>query len=158
MKRGSTVFLTLVLLLIAGFVLTWLLVFPHFEGRNTNANWFQIYFQDPFLAYVYLAFVPFFAGIYQALKLLGLIEKNKVFSPTSVQTLQNITYCALAFAGLIGAIGPFIAFFGERDNPGVALIPLIMAFASVAVATAAGVFKKLLQNAVDIKSENDLTV
>jgi DUF2975 family protein len=31
-------------------------------------------------------------------------------------------------------------------------------FASIVIATAAAVFQRLLQNAVDIKSENDLTV
>jgi hypothetical protein len=31
-------------------------------------------------------------------------------------------------------------------------------FASIVIATTAAVFQRLLQNAVDIKSENDLTV
>ncbi|MCA9963425.1 MAG: DUF2975 domain-containing protein [Anaerolineales bacterium] len=31
-------------------------------------------------------------------------------------------------------------------------------FASIVIATAAAVFQSLLQNAIDIKSENDLTV
>ena len=31
-------------------------------------------------------------------------------------------------------------------------------FASIVVATAAAMFERILQNAVDIKSENDLTV
>jgi hypothetical protein len=35
---------------------------------------------------------------------------------------------------------------------------LFMIFVSAVIATAAAVFQKLLQNAVDIKSENDLTV
>jgi hypothetical protein len=35
---------------------------------------------------------------------------------------------------------------------------LVAIVSSVVIATAAGVFQKLLQNAVDIKSENDLTV
>lgn len=51
------------------------------------------------------------------------------------------------------------------DAPGVIVIGLVVIFASIVIATAAGVFQKLLQNAVDmskallrIKSENDLTV
>jgi len=34
----------------------------------------------------------------------------------------------------------------------------VVIFAAAVIATAAAVFQKLLQNAVDIKSENDLTV
>jgi hypothetical protein len=44
------------------------------------------------------------------------------------------------------------------DLAGPTALGILMAFASGVIATAAGVFQKLLQNAVDIKSENDLTV
>ena len=35
---------------------------------------------------------------------------------------------------------------------------LVMIFVTVVIGTAAAVFERLLQNAVDLKSENDLTV
>jgi hypothetical protein len=35
---------------------------------------------------------------------------------------------------------------------------IVIAFASAVMATAAAVFERVLQNAVDIKAENDLTV
>ena len=35
---------------------------------------------------------------------------------------------------------------------------ILITFASIVVATAAAMFERILQNAVDIKSENDLTV
>jgi hypothetical protein len=38
------------------------------------------------------------------------------------------------------------------------MIGLLMVFVSVVAATAAAVFERLLQSAVEIKSENDLTV
>ena len=46
-----------------------------------------------------------------------------------------------------------------NDDPaGFVAIGLVVIFASAVIATAAAVFQTLLQNAVDIKSENDLTV
>ncbi len=37
---------------------------PHLEGRNAHATTFEIYFHDPFLAYVYVGSIPFFvAGV-----------------------------------------------------------------------------------------------
>ena len=45
-----------------------------------------------------------------------------------------------------------------EDAPGVVLIGLIFTFAPLIIATFASIFQKMLQNAIDIKSENDLTV
>ena len=53
---------------------------PHLEGRNAKATPFQIYFNDPFLAYAYLASIAFFVALYQAFKLLGYIGQNNVSS------------------------------------------------------------------------------
>ena len=47
---------------------------------------------------------------------------------------------------------------GNDDAAGGVFMGVLITFGSVVVATAATVFEKLLQNAVDIKSENDLTV
>src|SRR5882672_5433727 len=98
MKRASTIFLQLVILLLGAGVLAFLIFEPQFEGRNVHATQFQIYFKDPFLAYLYLAFVPFFAGLYQGFKLLGYARRNEVFSPRSVRALRIIKYCALITA------------------------------------------------------------
>ena len=80
MKRGSTIFLQVVIALLGVGVLALLLWEPQVEGRNVNATQFEIYFKDPFLAYIYLAFVPFFVGLYQAFKILGYADETKYFS------------------------------------------------------------------------------
>jgi hypothetical protein len=159
MNKGSTLFLKIVLLLTAGIVLAGLLWFPHLEGRNAHADIFTIYFKDPFLAYVYLSSISFFVPFYQAFKLLGYIEQNKAFSQISVNALRNIKFSALVLAGLVAGAVPQLAMFAQEDDaPGVVLILVVIIFAAFVIATAAAVFQKLLQNAVDLKSENDLTV
>lgn len=161
MKSGSTLFLKAVLTLIAAVVLVLLLWFPQLEGRNANADFFSIYFKDPFLAYIYVAFTPFFGALYQAFKLLGYIEKNKTFSGAAVMALRNIKYCALGFMGFIALAVLFVIYMSRTtgdDGAGAVVIGGVIFFASSVIATAAGVFQKLLQSAVKIKSENDLTV
>jgi hypothetical protein len=159
MNKSSTWFLKSVLVLIAGLVLAGLLWFPHVEGRNINADLFTIYFKDPFLAYVYVTSIPFFIPFYQAFKLLGYIERNLAFSQVSVNALRNIKFSSLVLAGLVAGAVPQLAMFAQDDDaPGVVLIVLVIIFAAFVIATAAAVFQKLLQNAVDLKSENDLTV
>jgi uncharacterized membrane protein YraQ (UPF0718 family) len=38
---------------------------PQIEGRNAHATLYQIYFNDPFLAYAYIASIAFFVALYQ---------------------------------------------------------------------------------------------
>jgi len=159
-KRSSAIFLQVVIVLIGIGALAFMLWEPHLEGRNAHATTFEIYFKDPFLAYAYLASIAFFVALFQAFKLLGYIGQNKVFSLDSVRALRAIKYCATGLVAMIGAAVAylFIAVRGKDDIAGGVAMGVVMIFVFVVIATAAAVFEKLLQNAVDIKSENDLTV
>lgn len=161
MNRGSTVFLRVVIVLIGIGALAILLFEPHVEGRNAHATLSQIYFHDPFLIYAYIGSIAFFVALYQAFKLLGYVAKKEVFSPQSVRALRIIKYCALTVAAfLVGAEAYFnIVQRGKgEDIAGGVMMGLVLIFISAIVATAAAVFEKTLQSAVDLKSENDLTV
>lgn len=160
MKRSSTIFLQAVLVLIGIGALALLLWEPHLEGRNAGATTSQIYFNDPFLIYIYIASIPFFVALYQAFMLLGYIGQNKVFSLNSVRALRTIKYCAVSLIGFIVAaeVYIFIAHSDTEDIAGGVAMGLFLIFGSAVIATAAAVFEKLLQSAVDLKSENDSTV
>ena len=160
MKRGSTIFLQIIILLLGAGVLVFLLWEPNLEGRNVNATLFEVYFKDPFLAYLYLAFVPFFVGLYQGFKLLGYAGRNEIFSERSVRALRIIKYCALTTAIFILGAEAYIFIFvrGTDDVAGGVMMGVFVILMCAVVGTAAAVFERVLQNAVDIKSENDLTV
>jgi Protein of unknown function (DUF2975) len=159
-KRGSTVFLQVVIVLIGLGVLALMLWEPHLEGRNAHATTFEIYFKGPFLAYAYFASIAFFVALYQAFTLLGYIRHNEVFSLNSVRALRTIKYCAIALVAMIGAAVAYLFIFvrDKDDIAGGVAMGVLMIFVSTVIGTAAAVFERLLQNAVDIKSENDLTV
>jgi hypothetical protein len=160
MKRVSTIFLQVLIVLLGTGVLALLLWEPQVEGRNVNATQFEIYFKDPFLAYIYLAFVPFFVGLYQAFNLLGYARRDEIFSQRAVGALQILKYCALTTAIFIIGAEVYIFLFvrGTDDVAGGVMMGAFIIFVSAVIATAAAVFERILQNAVDIKSENDLTV
>jgi hypothetical protein len=160
MKRGSTIFLQVVIVFIAIGALALMLWEPHLEGRNAHATLFQIYFNDPFLAYAYVASIAFFVSLYQAFKLLGYVGRSEVFSQRSVKALRTIKHCAMSLVGfLVGAEAYFfIVQRGKDDIAGGVMMGLLLIFVSVIVATAAAVFERTLQSAVELKSENDLTV
>ena len=159
MKRSSTIFLQVVIVLIGIGALALLLWEPHIEGRNAHATNLEIYFNDPFLALVYLGSIPFFVALYQAFKVLGYAGQNKVFSPAAVKALRTIKYCAIAIIGFVVAEEIFIMLTHDSDDPaGGVFMGILIAFGSIVIAAAAAMFERVLQKAVDLKSENDLTV
>lgn len=159
MKRASTIFLQVVIVLLGLGVFAFLLWEPQLEGRNANATQVEIYFKDPFLAYIYLAFVPFFFGLYQAFRILGYARRDEIFFERSVRALQIIKYCAFTVATFIlGAVAYMFLFTHGEDIAGGVMMGVFIILVSAVIGTAAAVFERILQNAVDIKSENDLIV
>ena len=132
---------------------------PVTEGRAENLDLLSIY-ADPFILYGYAASIAFFVALYKAFKLLAYIGQNKVFSSNSVGALKSIKYCAIAVSILIVTAGVYIKIFhNKEDDPaGFLAICIVTTFASITVATASAIFEKILQNAIDMKSENDLTI
>jgi hypothetical protein len=161
MKTSSIVFLQAVVVLIGLAGLAVLLWEPQVEGRNAHATQFEIYFHDPFLALVYVGSIPFFIAIYQAFQVLGYVGRNQVFSREVVKALRIIKYCALAIIGFVVVEEIFILLMskGDNDNPGAPIfMGILIAFPAIVIAAVAAMFARILQNAVDMKSENDLTV
>jgi hypothetical protein len=161
MKRSSIIFLQIVIVFIGIAALAFLLWEPQVEGVNKNATNFEIYFQDPFLALVYVGSIPFFIALYRAIQALGYVGRNEVFSPEVVKALRTIKYCALAIIGFIVVEELWILLIsgGDNENPGAPIfLGLLIVFPSIVVAATAGMFERIWQNAVDLKSENDLTV
>ena len=160
MKRGPTIFLQIVIVLFGIGLLAALLWEPQVEGRNVHATQFEIYFKDPFLAYIYLAFIPFFVGLYYAFKMLGYARRDEIFSQRSVLALRTIKYCALVTAiFILGALAYIFIFVrGTDDIAGGVAMGVMITFVSIVITATAAVFERILQNAVHVKSENDLTV
>jgi hypothetical protein len=154
MKRGSTWFLRFVICLmgLAGLALC-VIVLPRVIGSIDPGGY------DPILLGMYVTAIPFFVVLYQSLKLLNYIDKNIAFSELSVKALKYIKYYATSDSLLYAAGMPYIFYVADKDDaPGVVLIALVIIGATLVIAVFAAVLQKLLQNAIDIKSENDLTV
>src|SRR5919112_46915 len=115
MKRSSTAFLQIVIVLIGIGALALMLWEPHIEGRNAHATPFEIYFNDPFLAYAYIASIPFFVALYQAFKVLGYAGHSTIFSPAAIRALRTIKYCAMAIVGFV-AVGEIFIILADSDD------------------------------------------
>lgn len=103
--------------------------------------------------------IPFFMGYYQGFRLLGMIDRGEAFSEASVRILRTIRRLALAVSLVHVAGLPLYFIVGEVDDaPGVILMGLVLIFAPLVVAVFAAVLTKLLESAVEMKEEQDLTV
>src|SRR3989344_4965293 len=158
MKKSSTVFLQVVIVIIGIVALIVMIRFPLTEGRAVNLDLFSIY-TDPFIIYGYVVSIAFFVALWEAYKLLGYIGQNKVFSLSSVKALRTIKYCAIIISVMYVAGMPFLVSVADKDDaPGAVGFGLIFILVSIVVATFAAVLQKLVQSGLDMKSKNDLTV
>jgi hypothetical protein len=154
LKRSTTIFLQIVIVLVGVGALAFMLWEPHLEGRNAHATLFEIYFKDPFLAYAYVASIAFFVALFQAFTLFGSIGRGQLFSLDSVRAVRTIKYCSIALVTLIAAAVAylFIAVRGRDDIAGGVAIGLLMILVFAVVAAAAAVSQRRLQTAVDVKT------
>jgi hypothetical protein len=108
---------------------------------------------------MYVSAIPFYFALYQSFNLLSYIDKNQAFSELSVRALKKIKNCAITISGLYVVAIPFVYIIAEVDDaPGLVVIGMVMIFAPMVIAVFAAVIQRLLQEAIDIKSENDLIV
>ena len=152
MNRIPALFLQAVIVLGGIGILALILWEPHIEGRNVHASLSPIYFDDPFLACAYIAFIPVFVALYQAFTLLGQVRKNKIFSSDSVKAVRTIKLSAIVFIGFLLAaeVYFFVVVRGQDDIAGGVAICLFLILVSAIVAAAASVFETTLQNTLNI--------
>ena len=140
-------FLQSIVILFGFCILTFLILFPLFEGRASHLNLFQIYL-DYFILYIYLASFPFFDVIYRLLKLLENLKQNKWNSQSSLDYLRRIKNQTRILTLLILGAGIYIAFFHhpEDDPAGFLGLCILVMSLSFIVSLIASIFEKKLHH------------
>ena len=160
MKQASTLFLKITLIVVGGSTLAFCIFAIPSISKGVGTEWPDLaYLKYPILIGGDLTAIPFFIALYQAFKLLTYIDKNTAFSEASVKALKYIKYCGIAMSVLYLAGMPILIQIADADDaPGAVGFGMLFAVAPLVVSVFAAVLQKLLQNAIDIKSENDLIV
>lgn len=158
MKRGSTLFLKIAVFFIGTPVLALcILGIPWLANHPANPIYAGLLY--PILIILFVTLIPFFIALYYAFRLLIYIDRNNAFSNSSVLALKRIKYCAAIITVLYVVILPFVFLVAEKDDaPGLIIMGLVPIFAAMVIAIFAAVLQKLLQEAIEIKSENDLII
>ena len=160
MKLGSTNFLRFAIFLISlGVVALCIFALPSMWKGGSKE--FPMASQAIFLIMIglYVTAVCFFFAVWQTLKLLSYIDQNKAFSALSVKRLQNIKYCAIIVAVIYVGFVPLLFPIADADDaPGLLIVGAAIACVPITLAVFTAILERLLQNAIKIKAENDLTV
>lgn len=150
MKKGSTLFLKLIVILIGLPVLALCILWLP-----------SVVDYLPLLVIVglYVTAISFFFALFQALKLLNYIDRNESFSELSVHALKNIKLCAIIICIIYVIILPLIYPLADADDaPGLLAIPIVFLFASSVISVFASVLERLFKEALNLKSKNDSTL
>ncbi|CAM4182879.1 DUF2975 domain-containing protein [Saccharibacillus endophyticus] len=160
MERGTTLFLKAAVVLIGLPILAiYIFVVPNIG--NFAAELYPEYTSIRIWVWIdlYATAIPFYFALVQAFKLLVHIEHKRAFSDLAVQALKKIKYCGIGVGGLFAIGMPLFYLMAERDDaPGIIVIGMVIIFACLVIAVFAAVLQKLLQEAIAIQLENELTV
>lgn len=159
-KRGSTLFLRAVIMIMAlGALALAIFGLPALYRGGSAEYPTATLALKLIVSGLYVAAVPFFIVLWQTLQLLRYIDENKAYSDVSLRALTIIRNCAIVIAALfIGGVPLLYPIAQADDAPGLLVVGMAIAGMPLVVAVFAAVLKKLLHEALAIKSENDLTV
>lgn len=122
---------------------------PNVEGRNAHATLTEIYFTDPFLAYVYLGSIPFFVAICKAFRLLGWIgSRGRASSERAVRAARVIRDCAGVTLGFI-VVGVVMLMFVGEERPPALLLGFLATLPVLLIGASAAGYERALRSAVD---------
>ncbi len=158
MKKGSTFFLRFVVIILGLIIFGIAFIGFPWVIKDISEFYPKIVLY-PIITGIYLTALPFYYALFKVWALLGLIDSNNAFSMDSVSALRSIKVSAYIIAGIYTLLIPVLYIIAEVDDaPGVLAIPLIATFAAMVIAVFASVLERLLREAVNIKSDNDLTI
>lgn len=152
--RKVSLIVTLVLAIVAGGAMVFFAIYmPTYLKKLMDVlvaggahEAFNVYEQVLLYVSAYLALVLAAAWLVLVFMLLRLVFRKQIFTKTAVALLRGISWCLL-FIGVIFCAVSFAT-----------LISLLIGFVSLFFALCIRVIKNVLEEAVAIKEENDLTV
>lgn len=112
-----------------------------------------------FVSVIYFALLLGIIIAYFLLRLLKQIEENQAFSNQSLDILKKIerTILIIGFT-FLGLLPKFLKVADLDDAPGLMLVGIAVVFIPFAVYTLTSVLKNLLEHAILLKTDHDLTV
>jgi hypothetical protein len=157
-KRGSTIFLKVIIFLAGIAVLALCILLPEIAIKDAKIHPDTAYFLIPFLVCAYGFCITFLVVLYQAYKLLTYIERNNAFSELSLKSLKIIKKCAFTviFFIVLGIVTlKVLSKVTGDDSAGPISLSLMGILATSIIAAIVDALQKPLKNILEINPKND---
>lgn len=158
MKKDTILFLKIVTN-IMGIVTLALFVFylPWLANRTATNHPKFAHLKSPMLIGLYIKGIPFYLALYKAFMLLNYIKNGNAFSIDSVDALSYIKKYATSEIVIYLAIFSYLM-IQKALHPGIIIIIGVITFTALTISFFAAILQELLNTALKIKSENDITI
>jgi hypothetical protein len=158
MKRVPTVLLKSTIIMM-GLVVLCISLFglPKLAAYSEEAYSEFAHLRWPVLFGLYMTEIPFYLALFQSFQLVGLIKQNNAFSEGAVKKLRLIKLYAWSIT-LLYLAGALLLLTQSALHPGIAITGIVIIFSSVTISVFASVLQELLIHALELDSENALTV
>jgi hypothetical protein len=157
-KRGSTTFLKIIIILVEIAVLAVCIYFLPESARRDAIERPGDYSLYPLLVCAYGISITFSVALYQIFKLLTYIEKNNAFSEFSLQSLKVIKKCTFTVIFFIFLaivyLRVLVEFTGD-DAAGPISLGLMGILATSIIAAIVDVLQKPIKNFLDTQPKNN---
>jgi uncharacterized membrane protein (DUF106 family) len=150
----------LILILICiGLILVALGIFiiPELANEAASQNPEYAYLKIPTMIFIYITTLPFFAGLYEALKICRKVLEDNSFSDQNGTSLIWISRYAVT-ESILYTLGSIILFSLNALHPGILILVLIIIFAAATIAIFSTLLAQFVNKAVEVKKENELTI
>jgi len=143
LKQTLIVFLQTMTVLAGITAFVFMLLEPRLEGRNIHATLFETYFEDLFLAYAYIASIPFFIALHKIFNVLEHIKQDTASSQVAIRSLRTVRRCALLMLCFVAIGEVFIILNESDDRAGGVFMGVLVASGSIVMITVARLFERV---------------
>lgn len=158
MRQNTFVKLLRVLILLLGTgILVFCILLPNVAERTAEKFPEFAYLQYPVLFYVYLTAVPFYIALFQGVRICGFILNDEPFSHSTVSALQIASVCSVTEI-FIYTLGAVLLFCCNALHPSIFLLILVILLAASMFALLCSILKHLVQKAIRLREESELTI
>ncbi|SEJ44377.1 Protein of unknown function [Bhargavaea ginsengi] len=159
MKRGSTLFLKLTLVVMGLPVLAVVLQLGIEVSLALIRGEALLFAEWGLFAVLAGSAVPYLMALREAWRLLGLIDNRGAFSEPAILALRKIHHCAATVAILFALGVPvFVELARIEEAPGLVVIGMGIVGISVVIAVFSAVLGHLLKQVISIRTENEFIV
>ena len=138
-------------------IIVFLFILPAIEKDIVAANPEYAYCFWPWLIFIWILVISCYIVLFKFWGICSQIELDNSFSIVNARALSSISKLAI-FNCILCFLGNVVFYIFNMSHPGIVIGFLFVIFAGIAIAIVAAALAHLVENASNLREENDLTI